>query len=191
LRDASAAARNENEPLLQALDEVFQQLKTAESWLDSCHAVAGGMSRISEAVVSSEYAAAHEDSTGIAIAQRVQELSASLVEIFVRLQAVRQELIQLRDTGKIVRGVAATVVAHLADLDGRLANLSGRLETFAAKVTQTKASVDALHQRLRWWVAFAVVALTVLLGWFGISQIGMIGRGWRLVHDDLPSATAR
>jgi len=70
-------------------------------------------------------------------------------------------------------------------------SLSARLERFDNKVTQTKASVAALHQRLHWWVAFAVIVLTVLMAWFGISQIGMLGHGWRCLHSDLPSATAR
>ena len=93
-------------------------------------------------------------STGIAIAQRMQELSESVADALAKVQSVRQELVDLRDTGKLAREVVATVVAHVADLDGRLANLSARLEKFGSKVTQTKASVDALHQRLHWWISF-------------------------------------
>ena len=191
LRDAQADARKEAEPLLQSLDEVFQQLKAAESWLDSCHAVASGVSRVSEAVVSSEYAASHKDSPGIAIAKRIQELSDSTTEVLATLQVVRQKLVDLRDTGKLAREVVATVVAHVADLDGKLANLSARLEKFDNKVTQTKAAVDATHQRLRWWIRIAAVALTVLMAWFAVSQIGMIRCGWRCLRNDLPFATAR
>ena len=191
LRDETADARKESEPLIQALDEVFQQLKAAESLLDSCHAVASGVSKVSEAVVSAEYAASHEESAGIAIAKRMQELSELVTEVLATLQVVRQELVDLRDTGKLARKVVVTVVAHVADLDGKLAKLSARLEKFDNKVTQTKASVDAVHQRLRWWIRIAAVALTALMAWFGISQIGMIRCGWRCLRNDLPSATAR
>jgi chromosome segregation ATPase len=191
LRDETADARKEAEPLLQSLDEVFQQLNAAESWLDSCHAVASGVSRVSEAVVSSEYAASHEDSAGIAIAKRIQELSDSTTEVLAKVQIVRQKLVDLCDTGKLAREVVATVVVHVADLDGKLENLSVRLEKFGNKVAQTKASVDALHQRLRWWIRIAAVALTILMAWFAVSQLGMIRCGWRCLHNDLPSATAR
>lgn len=191
LRDEKASARKECESLLQALDEVFQQLKVAESWLDSCHAVASGVSRVSEAVVSSEYATSHEDSAGIAIAKRMQELSDSVADVLAKVQIVRQKLVDLRDTGKLAREVVAAVVAHVADLDGKLANLSARLEKFDNKVTQTKVSVVAVHRRLHWWIRIAAVALTVLMAWFGISQIGMIRCGWRCLHNDLPSARAR
>ena len=187
LRDVKADARKESEPLLKALDEVFQQLKAAESWLDSCNAVASGISKVSEAVVTSEYAASHEDATGIAIAKRIQELSEAVTDALAKVQSVRQELVDLRDTGKVALKVVATVVAHVADLDGRLANASARLEKVGSKVTQAKASVDALHQRLHWWTAFAAVALTILMTWFGISQIGMMGHGWRCL---LKSAAA-
>lgn len=190
LRDVKADARKESEPLLQALDEVFQQLRAAGSWLDSCDAVASGVSKLSEAVVTSEYAASHEDATGIAIAQRIQELSEAVTDALANVQSVRQELVDLRDTGKVAQEVVATVVAHVVDLDGKLANLSARLENVGSKVTQTKASVDVLHQRLHWWTAFAAVALTVLLAWFGISQIGMVGHGWRCFRSDLKSAAA-
>ncbi len=190
LRDVKADARKEREPLLQALDEVFQQLKAAESWLDSCNAVASGVSKLSEAMVTSEYAASHEDATGIAIAQRIQELSVAVTDALANVQSVRQELVDLRDTGKVAREVVATVVAHVVDLDGKLANLSARLENVGSKVTQAKASVDALHQRLHWWTAFAAVALTILLTWFGISQIGMMGHGWRCFRSGLKSAAA-
>lgn len=188
LRDGTAGARKECEPLLQALDEVFQQLKAAESWLDSCHAVASGVSRVSEAVVSSEYAASHDDSAGMAIAKRMQELSDSVADALAKVQIVRQKLVDLRDTGKLAREVVATVVAQVVDLDGKLASVSARLETFGNKVTQTKASVDAVHQRLRWWIRIAAVALTVLMAWFGISQIGMIRCGWHCLHNNTPSS---
>ncbi len=191
LKDETADARKESEPLLQALDEVFQQLKAAESWLDSCHAVASSVSRVSEAVVSSEYAASHEDAAGIAIAQRIQELSESVADALAKLQSVRQELVDLRDTGKLARKVVVTVVVHVADLDGKLANLSARLEKFDGKVAHAKVSVAELRLKVHWWIRIAAVALTVLMAWFGVSQIGMIGRGWRCMHDKLPPATAR
>ena len=60
-------------PLLQALDEVVQQLKVAESWMDAGRVAAQGIARLSEAVVSSQYAASHEESTGIEITRRLQE----------------------------------------------------------------------------------------------------------------------
>jgi chromosome segregation ATPase len=186
LKDEKADARKESLPLLQALDEIFQQLKAAESGLDSCHAVADGISRVSEAVVSSQYAASHEESAGIALAQRVQELSEAVADVLARIQMLRQELVQLRDTGKLAREVAARIIARVADLNGRLAGISSRLEKFDTKVANTKASIDNLRRCIHWWMGFAAVALTVLLAWFGISQINMTGRGWRLMHDIAP-----
>ena len=190
LRDEKANARKESEPLLQALDEVFQQLKAAESWLDSCHAVASGVSRVSEAVVSSEYAASHEESAGIAIAKRMQELSESVEDVLAKVQAVRRELIQIRDSGRLAREVAASVVAHVADLNGKLANVSARIEKVDAKVERTKASCADVGMKVERWISIATVALTILLAWFGISQISMTGQGWRLMQEKRASEAA-
>jgi uncharacterized protein YhaN len=101
LKDGKAVVREECEPLLQALDEVFQQVHAAETWLDSSYAVASGVSRVSEAVVSSEYAASHEESAGIAIAKRMQELSESVADVLAKVQVVRQKLVELCDSGKV------------------------------------------------------------------------------------------
>ena len=137
---------------------------------------------ISQAVVSSEYAATHEDSTGVEIAQRVQEVSEKVGDALAKLQALRQDLIQLRDTGKLAREAAARVIARVADLDGRLATISTRVEKFDTKVAKTKASIGNLQRRIHWWIVVAAAALTIIFAWFGISQISMMGCGWRLMR---------
>jgi hypothetical protein len=188
LRDERADARKESQSLLQIVDEIFQQLKAAESWLDSCQGVALGVSRVSEAVVSSDYAASHEESTGIALAKRVQELSEQLADILAKLQVLREEIVQLRDSGKLAREVVVRVVAYVADLDGKLANVSARLEKFDTKVAQTKASCVDLGRRVHWWIVTAAVVVTILLQWFAISQIGMTIHGWRIVQEQRADA---
>ncbi len=187
LRNPAADAKEESEPLLQVLEEVYQQVKAAESWLESSRALVQGVSSVSEAVVSSDYAASHEDSAGIAIAQRVQELSERVAEVLATLQVVREEIIELRDKGQLAREIAARVAARVVDLDGKLARVSSRLEEFHAKVAHTKASLGDLEQRVHWWVLVAAAAITMLFVWFGISQIGMVGHGWRVMRRQAPA----
>ena len=74
-------------------------------------------------------------------------------------------------------------MAHVADLDGKMANLSTRLEKVDAKVEHTKTFCADLGMKVGRWISIAAVALTILLAWFGISQIGMTGRGWRLMQE--------
>jgi hypothetical protein len=181
LRDEKADARKEAEPLLQVIDEVFQQLKAAESWLGSSLAAAQGLARVSQAVVSSEYAATRGESTGVEIAQRVQDVSEKVTEALATLQVLRQEIVEFRDTGKLAREVAARVVARVADLDGRLTTISTRIEKFDTRVATAKASIGNLQQRIHWWMVVAAVALSAVFGWFGVSQISMMGYGWRIV----------
>ncbi len=191
LRNAEADVRKECEPLLQTLDAVFDELKSAESWLESGHAVANGVSRVSEAVVSSKYGTARQDSAVVAVASEVQEFSEAVADELAKLQAMRQELIELRDKGKLTREIAVGIVVRVADLDGRLANLSARIGKFEAEVRTTRTASIELGQRVRWWTTIAAVTFTVVLLWFGISQIGMMKFGWQLVCPSrTPEASA-
>ena len=157
LKNAQADAKKECEPLLQVLDEVCQKLKSAKSWVDSSHAVASGISRVSQAVISSDFAASRQGSIGVAVAIDLQQFADAVADVLARLQAMRLELIELRDTGKLTRGIAVAFLARLADLDGRLANLAGRIENLDARVAATRASCADFGARMRRWTVVAVV----------------------------------
>lgn len=182
LAEKNADLPKESEPLRQGLGEIFQQLNDAQSWLESGRAAAQGVSRISAAVVSSEYAAAHEESAGVALAQRVRELSDALAAALRAVQVWRNELIELRDSGRLARQIAASTVARVADLNGKLGNVSVRLEKFQAQVQGTKASIAGLQRRIHRWLAVAAVGLSAVCLWLGISQISMLGHGRRIMR---------
>lgn len=183
LLDARADVRKEIEPLLQALAEVREQVQAAESWLDSCRVVAQGVGRVSEAVVSSEYAAAHAESTGVALAERAQAAAEAVAEALARLHAVRQELIAVREKGQLAREVAVSIAAHAADLDGKLLNVSARLERLDVKLAGAKTSIGDFQRRLHGRLVMAAAAISVFLAWFGVAQVGMMGRGWQMIQN--------
>jgi len=187
LKSTEANARKECEPLLQTMEEVYQDLKSAESWLDSSHALASGVSRVSEAVVSSEYAASRQESAGLTVAREVQAFADAVTDALAKLQAIRLELIELRDTGKLVRKVTVGIIARVADLDRKLASMCTRIEKLDAKVATTRASCADLSQSFCGWTLVAAVMVTVVVVWFGISQIVMMGCGWRLTHASVNS----
>jgi hypothetical protein len=191
LQSTEANARKECEPLLQTLEDVCREMKTAESWLDSSRALASGVSRISEAVVSSEYAAAHQESAGVAAARDVQAFANSVTDALTKLQTLRLELAELRDRGKVVRKAALGIIAHVADLDGRLASLCDRVEKLDAKLSATRESCAELNHNFCRRTLVAAVLVTVVLVWLGFSQIVTMGYGWRLAHvsvNSLPSS---
>lgn len=190
LREARADARKQAEPLLQAVDDVFAQLKAAETWLDSSLAAAQGVAKVCAAVVSTDYASAHEDSTGVAIARRLQEVSEKVGEALAKLQALRQDLVEARETGKLAREVAARIVSRVAELDERLASISARMDKFDDRVANTKASRAGIHQRVDRWIVGAAVALIAVLGWFAFSQTSMMGVGWRMMQDQRAASPA-
>jgi chromosome segregation ATPase len=181
-------AKKEVTSLLQTLDEeVFQELKSAQSWLDSAHALAVGMGRVSETLVSSEYAASHQDTVGMATALRLQESSESVADILAKLQVLREELVQLRDKAVVAREVAARIVARLVDLETKLDHLASRIEKLDVRVAETRDDVGDLKQSVPWWTTAVALVLTLLPVWFAVSQIVMAQQGWRLIREALNS----
>ncbi len=171
-------AKAEATSLLKALDEeVFQPLQSAQTWLDSSHAVAVGVGTISEAVVSSKYAASHRDSMGVAMAEQLQEVSDATVEILTTLQEVRQRLIDIRDNVVSARRIALTIVGRLAQVEKRMANLCERIERFHARMREMQGEIAEVRANFQWWTMLGAVLVTLLLMWFAASQIGMILHG--------------
>ena len=162
LKNAEADAKKDCEPLLQALDEIYQELKAAESWLDSSQAVASGVSRVSEALASSDFAASRQETVGVALALELQDFADTVADALARLQVMRSHITQLRDSGKLARDIAAGIVARVA---------------------ATKARCSDLGQRLCWWTVFGAVTVSAVLLWFGFSQIVVMGYGWRIMRD--------
>jgi methyl-accepting chemotaxis protein len=183
LPEKGTEIKTETVSLLKSLDEeVFEPLKTAETWIDSTRAVAVGVGKVSEAVAISEYAATHKESMGVEIAERLQSCSESLIEILATLEEVRQRLIDIRDDVASARRIAASVVARLAQIETRMANLCKRIESVHARIIEMKGAVSDLSDGFRWWTMLAGVLLSLLLAWFAASQIGMIVHGLPLVR---------
>ena len=182
-----AGTEAETTSLLKALDgEIFEPLKSAQTWLDSTQATAVAVGKISEAVASSKYAASHEDSVGPAIAERLDDASQSVVEILTTLKDARQGLLDLRDNVLSARRIAVAVVAHLTKAETRMANLRERTERLHVGVVKMKEGTADLRASFPWWTTLAAVLLTLLLAWFAASQIGMMLHGWSLVRRGWP-----
>lgn len=141
-----------------------------------------GVGKVSEAVVSSEYAASHEDSVGVSIAERLQDVSESVVEVLTTLKDARQGLIDLRDNVLSARRIAVTIVAHLTQAETRIANLCERTERLHAGVAEMREEIADVRASFQWWTMLAAVLLTLLLAWFAASQISMMLHEWSLAH---------
>ena len=177
-------AKEEVTSLLRQLDDtVFQELKSAESWLDSAHAIAVGVDRVSEAVVTSDYAAARQDTVGMALAERLQQSSESVAEILAKVQSLREELAQLRDTAVVSREVAARLLARAVFLEGRMNQLASGIEKLDVRVSEIRVDVGDLKQRVSWWTTAAALLLTLLPVWFAVSQVVTALQGWRLIRE--------
>jgi methyl-accepting chemotaxis protein len=176
-------AKQEVSSLLRQLDDtVFQELKSARSWLDSAHAIAVGVDRVSEAVVTSDYAATRQDTVGMELAGRLQEASESVAEILAKFQSLREEIVQLRDTAAVSREVAARLVARVVDLEEKMNRLATGIEKLNVRFSEIRVDVGDLKQKVPWWTTAAALLLTLLPVWFAISQVVMALQGWRLMR---------
>lgn len=184
--EAGADVRAEFQPLL---DEVYSELQAAEHWLDPLQAVAGGVNKVSEAMVMSQTAgsiARDDDGESADVtAKKVAEFSAGVADALARVQAMRQELIDHRENRTLAREFAAAMITRVGELDARLANVSASIDAFKVRVSTARASSLDLGRRVHWWIVVATVTLTLVALWFGVSQIGMMKRGLRLTR---PSA---
>jgi hypothetical protein len=176
--------KTEATSLLQLLDkEVFEPLRNAETWIDSTRAVARGVKNVSEAVLTSEYAKTHNESLGVAMAERLRSCSESLAEILTILQEVRQGLIDMRDNAASARRIAAGIVTGLARIDLKMADLSKKIGKIHAGIAELKSSLSDLRDRFQWWTAVTAVSFSLLFIWFAASQIGMIVHGYRFCSN--------
>jgi chromosome segregation ATPase len=176
-------AQEELASTLQMLDDnVFQELQTARSWLDSTYAVAVVTGKASQAIVSSKYAASHPDALGIALAQQVQESADSISEIIVKLQAVRRELEQVRATSAVAKEIVLGILADLVDLETRLQRLDARIDGLKFQVADLRGDAEKLQRNFSWWTMAAALAMSLIPAWFGISQLVTIRQGWRQLN---------
>ena len=181
LSEKGAEVKARATSLLETLDnEVLEPLKSAQSWLNSTYAVAVGVGKVSEAVVSSKYAASHEDAMGVAMARQLQDASENVVEILTNLKEVRQRLADIRDGVRSTRRIAAMIVARLSQVEKRMANLCERMQRFHARVVALKGEVAAAKNSFHWWTILGAVLATSLLAWLAVSQISMVLHGWSL-----------
>ena len=176
-------AKEQVTSLLRQLDDtVLQELKSAQSWLDSAHAIAVGVDRVSEAVVTSDYAATRQDTVGMALAERLQQSSESVAEILAKVQSLREDLAQLRDTAVVSREVAARLLARAVDLEERMNRLATGIEQLDVRVAEIRTDVVDFMQRVPWWLTVAALLLTLLPVWFAVSQVVTALQGWRLMR---------
>ena len=118
----------------------------------------------------------------MALAERLQQSSESVAEILAKVQSLREELAQLRDTAVVSREVAARLLARAVDLEGRMNRLASGIEKLDVRVSEIRVDVGDLKQGIPWWTTLVALLLTLLPAWFAISQVVTAFQGWRLIR---------
>jgi ABC-type transporter Mla subunit MlaD len=191
LRNEETDVRQECELLLQFLDTTHQHWQATASWLDSAEVLASGVGRVTEALVSSDFGVSRQDSTGVAAARDVQAYADSVANVLAKVQSMRGELIEHRDSGALAREAVLALADRVIGLERALDHLAGGLEPVAAKVAATRTASAEQGRRFHRWTLVVTLVASVLPVWFGISQIVMMAHGWRMAHSNPRSIQPR
>lgn len=71
-----------------------------------------------------------------------------------------------------------SLTTGFAELESSIGILLETLDTYAKKIETTQAQLAYLDENLARWVDWISAALTVILVWLGISQVGLFILGW-------------
>jgi uncharacterized protein YukE len=187
LRIEETDVRQECELLLQFLDTSHQHWQAAGSWLDSAEVLASGVGRVTEALVSSDFVASRQDSTGVAAARDVQAYADSVADVLAKVQSMRGELIERRDSGALAREAVLALADRVIELERAMDQLAVGLEKVAAKVAAARTASAEQGRRFHRWTLAATLVASLLPVWFGISQTVMMAHGWRMAHSSAES----
>ena len=188
LKNAGTEVQQEWEPLLQNMDEVRQRLQSAQSWLDSAEALARSVSRVSETLAASDFAASRQESTAVAASREVRAFADSVADALDQLQAMRGRLVELQNSGVVAREAVLALIEHVTALEQLVDRLAGRIEGVGAKVAEARTTCAGQARRFRRWTLLATLAASVLPVWFGLSQIVVMAYGWRTAHPAFQAA---
>lgn len=180
LQNAGADIRQESTNLLQTLEVLSRELKSAGSWMDSCLAIANSISSVSAAVASSEHSASQPEAAAGRLAREVREFSDSVITALNKVQTVRSELVRLLDSGVVTREIALGFIDRITQLERVVAALNERVEKLKGKTAEARTACRTFEQKTQRWTLAATVAASTIPLWFGISQLVMIKLGWHL-----------
>ena len=71
-----------------------------------------------------------------------------------------------------------SLTTGFAELESSIGILLETLDTYAEKIETTQAQLAYLDENLARWIDWISIALTVILVWLGISQVGLFILGW-------------
>jgi methyl-accepting chemotaxis protein len=137
--------------------------------------------------------------------ERINELPLVNIEI-PGIEEIEQGAGQLQDLqnqieeggGKIEQlsqtpqDTVDSLVTGFTRLETSMDSLMETLDEYAEKIEATQEQLSYLEQNLPRWIDYTSAALTVILVWLGISQVGLFVLGWSYYKgQDLVSPTPK
>lgn len=109
--------------------------------------------------------------------ERLKNIAETLEQAGATMSGIRAELGELR------LREAATDPQKLIDLCTRsrapLERMAGGIASIRQYSADTRESMESLRREVRFWMRTAAVLMSLVLVWFGLGQVCLIGWGWR------------
>ena len=85
---------------------------------------------------------------------------------------------KIEQLSQTTKNTIDSLTTGFAELESSIGILLETLDTYAEKIESTQAQLTYLDENLARWIDWISAALTVILVWLGISQVGLFILGW-------------
>jgi methyl-accepting chemotaxis protein len=85
---------------------------------------------------------------------------------------------KIEQLSQTTKNTIDSLTTGFAELESSIVILLETLDTYAEKIETTQAQLTYLDENLARWIDWISAALTVILVWLGISQVGLFILGW-------------
>ncbi|GAB4478566.1 MAG: hypothetical protein Kow00124_23130 [Anaerolineae bacterium] len=118
------------------------------------------------------------------IATSLEPLPGSMAEIAVSLSSTAESLEEVAPS-------LDRLGTSLGSIAGRFVEAQDTIRGYRGLVEDIGSSVSDLRDRVPGWIRTATLAISILLVWFGLIQIGLFTQGWEMLRYDHVSLEER
>ncbi len=111
------------------------------------------------------------------ITTSLEPLPGSMANIAVSLNSTAESL-------KTVDPSLDALATSLGSMKGRFLEAQDTIKGYRGLVQDISSSVSDLREHVPGWIRTATVAISILLVWFGLIQVGLFAQGWEMLRYD-------
>jgi chromosome segregation ATPase len=166
--------------------KLTEHLHTAEGVANAVKAQANSIERFLALIATLSLKEGQADDGAARLVKRMRDFADGAAAAASLLRQANKGLTDLREHPEVAEKLAREVAERLLQVDDRLGRLQEAIRRGDLRLDEARAAVTRVKERGPDWITLAAVLLTVLLGWFALSQVSMILHGWSLARRSEP-----